>query len=371
MSTSIDLLPTVSAARPRSSRARWAASLALATSALLVASPVFAAPRPPDGERPLTASQQSALPIEVTWLTSGGSPAPDDVVQRAVDPDSDGPNGPSGNVSAETTSEHGGMPIPWDEYVSNYGCVMVEPDPGDHLGTNCIDEGWLSTDGTVYVHTTVPADTTVYLSANPEVAGYGSGGYPYHTDSELDSSDTSSYEFTTRAFDILPAVTYFITAVAVDDQGSLSWRYGTATVPHTALVVIEKLTVLNDGDEGSLNRGEISFRFGVDDELIFELPEDKYDDGDWFNVPAFSYVSGSPASVDVWVAATEDDPGKCVVEATGDVDDYQDGGGCHFAKAHETFDVTAASPSFDFEFTSPDEHLRVKVEGSVELLIGG
>lgn len=366
MST-IDLLPTASATPPRSSPARWAVSIALATSALLAASPVFAAPRPPDDERSLTAAQQSPLPIEVTWLAAGGTPAPDDLVQRTAGPDS---VGPPGNVSAETTSDHGGTtPIPWDEYISNYGCMMVEPDPGDHLGVNCIDDGWLNTDGTVYVHTTVQADTTVYLSANPEIAGYHSSGYPYHTDSELDSSDGPAYEFTSRAFDIQPAVTYFITAVAVDDQG-LAWRYGTATVPHTALVTIDKLTVLNDGDEGSLNKGEISFRFGVDDQLIFEKSEEKYDDGDWFNVPAWSYESGSPASVDVWVTATEDDPGKCVVEATYDVDDYQDGGGCHFAKAFETLELTAESPSFDFEFTSPDEHLRIKVEGNVELLIG-
>ena len=135
---------------------------------------------------------------------------------------------------------------------------MVAADPGDHLGVNCIDEGWLNTDGSVYVHTTVPATVTVYLSSNPEVIGYGYNGFPIHADSQTAASGEHIQEFTSEPFDILAAHTYFITAYAIDDDG-LSWRYGTATVPHTAVVVVDKITVLNDGDEYSWNEGEISF----------------------------------------------------------------------------------------------------------------
>ena len=52
------------------------------------------------------------------------------------------------------------------------------------------------------------------------------------------------------------------------------------------------------------------------------------------------------------------------MEAT-EFDDHQDGGGCHFAKAVETFDLTTSQPSLDVDFTSPDEHLRIRVEGQI------
>ena len=245
---------------------------------------------------------------------------------------------------------------------------MVAADPGDHLGVNCIDEGWLNTDGSVYVHTTVPATVTVYLSSDPEVIGYGYNGFPIHADSQTAASGEHIQAFTSEPFDILAAHTYFITAYAIADDG-LSWRYGTATVPHTAVVVVDKITVLNDGDEYSWNEGEISFGVGVDEELLRSTAEESYDDGDTYNPAVYHPVEGSPPSVDVWATATEDDPGKCVVEATYDVDDFQDGGGCHFAKAFERFELAGADTSFDFEFASPHEHLRIRVEGDITLWI--
>ena len=193
---------------------------------------------------------------------------------------------------------------------------MVAADPGDHLGVNCIDEGWLNTDGTVYVHTTVPATVTVYLSSDPEVIGYGYNGFPIHADSQTAASGEHIQAFTSEPFDILAAHTYFITAYAIDDDG-LSWRYGTATVPHTAVVVVDKITVLNDGDEYSWNEGEISLDVGVDDELLRSTAEDSYDDGDTYNPAVYHPVEGSPPSVDVWATATEDDPGQ--VRRRGDV----------------------------------------------------
>ena len=48
-------------------------------------------------------------------------------------------------------------------------------------------------------------------------------------------------------------------------------------------------------------------------------------------------IEDSPQLVEIFVWAREDDPGNCVVEST-QFDSYQDGGGCHFAQAVETFD---------------------------------
>ena len=96
----------------------------------------------------------------------------------------------------------------------------------------------------------------------------------------------------------------------------MAWRYGTATVPHTAAVVIDKITVLNDGDEYSWNEGEIEFGIGIDDQLLWTFPEEKYDDGDSFDPDAHHLIENSPQLVEIFVWAREDDPGKCVVEST-------------------------------------------------------
>ena len=248
--------------------------------------------------------------------------------------------------------------------VSNYGCMMIESEPGEHLGVNCIDEGWLNTDGTVYVHTTVPAAQQVRLSSSPP-SGTDSG-MPSLTSFDLDSApDYSSYEFLSKPFDIVPAETYYILAIAWDSAGNMAWRYGTATVPATAHVVIDKITVLNDGDEGSLNRGEITFRLGVGDEQ-WSFPEEKFDDGDSFDPGADHTVLDAGPTLMLWASAVEDDPGKCVVEAHEGVwDDFQDGGGCHFASAAEEFDLTTGQSTLDVDFTSPHEHLRIRVEGQI------
>ena len=148
----------------------------------------------------------------------------------------------------------------------------------------------------------------------------------------------------------------------------MAWRYGTATVPHTATVVIDEITVLNDGDEHSWNEGEIEFGIAIDDQLLWTFSEEKYDDGDSFDPDAHHLIEDSPQQVEVVVWAREDDPGKCVVESTA-FDSYQDGGGCHFAQAVETFELTTPQPSLDVDFTSPDEHLRIRVEGHITLSI--
>ena len=350
---------------------------------LAVHGPAVSAQEPPDDHRLLTAEHSAARLIETTWLSSGVVAAADDVTARSTEPatrrDDPGEAGPgvaAGNASvadsptldilAGTAAPAGGgtSPIPFDDMVSNYGCMMIESEPGEHLGVNCIDEGWLNTDGTVYVHTTVPAAQQVRLSSSPP-SGTDSG-MPSLTSFDLDSApDYSSYEFLSKPFDIVPAETYYILAIAWDSAGNMAWRYGTATVPATAHVVIDKITVLNDGDEGSLNRGEITFRLGVGDEQ-WSFPEEKFDDGDSFDPGADHTVLDAGPTLMLWASAVEDDPGKCVVEAHEGVwDDFQDGGGCHFASAAEEFDLTTGQSTLDVDFTSPHEHLRLRVEGQI------
>ncbi len=277
---------------------------------LAVPGPAVSAQEPPDHERLVTAEPSAPQRVETTWLSSGVVPAADDVTARAADPATrrDDPGhadsrvaagdttvaaSPTLDVLAATATPAGGpLPIPFDDLVSNYGCMMIESEPGEHLGVNCIDEGWLNTDGTVYVHTTVPAAQQVRLSSSPP-SGTDSG-MPSFTSFDLDSApDYSSYEFLSKPFDIVPAETYYILAIVWDSVGNMAWRYGTATVPATAHVVIDKITVLNDGDEGSLNKGEIKFRLGVADE-VWSFPEEKFDDGDSFDPGAEHTVSLTP-----------------------------------------------------------------------------
>ena len=362
--------------------------LAIAATALLTARPIASAQVPPDDQQSISAEARATQPLETTWLSSGvvsasdqvvsvgdGRPPPaDDVRRGAVAAAADAwvarPQVSTG-LDAAAPTDGDAAPIPLDDLISNYGCMMLEGEPGKHLGVNCIDDGWLNTDGTVYVHTTVPAAQQVRFSSSPP-SGTTDYGAPEFTTFDLDSSpDYSSYEFTSKPFDILPAHTYHILAFAFDSAGNMAWRYGTATVPHTAQVVIDKITVLNDGDEYSSNKGEIEFRIAIDEKLLWTFPEDKYDDGDSFDPDAHHVIEDSPQVVEVAVSATEDDPGTCVVESRAPDwgDDYQDGGGCHFARAEEIFDLTTAQPSFDFDFTSPDEHLRIRVEGQITLSI--
>jgi hypothetical protein len=346
--------------------------------------PAVSAHEPPDDQRLVTAEPSAPRRVETTWLSSGVVPAADEVTARAADPatrrndpghadsgvaagDATVAVSPTLNVLAATATPAGGpSPIPFDDLVSNYGCMMIESEPGEHLGVNCIDEGWLNTDGTVYVHTTVPAAQQVRLSSSPP-SGTDSG-MPSFTSFDLDSApDYSSYEFLSKPFDIVPAETYYILAIAWDSVGNMAWRYGTATVPATAHVVIDKITVLNDGDEGSLNKGEIKFRLGVADE-VWSFPEEKFDDGDSFDPGAEHTVSDAGPTLMIWASAVEDDPGQCVVESDGGIwDDYQDGGGCHYAVAAEEFDLTTGESLVDVDFTSPDEHLRIRVEGQITI----
>ena len=360
--------------------------LTIAGMALASASPIVSAQEPPADPPSISAEPTATLPIEMTWLSSGAVPATDQVASAGDErPSSDTDASAdaviasasdrvvspatSADLGATTPTDANGAPVPLDDLISNYGCMMVEGEPGEHLGVNCIDDGWLNTDGTVYVHTTVPAAQQVRFSSSPPT-GTTDDGAPVFAVFDLDSApDYSSYEFTSKSFDIQPAQTYHILALAWDSEGNMAWRYGTATVPHTAAVVIDKITVLNDGDEYSWNEGEIEFGIGIDGQLLWNVPEEKYDDGDSFDPDAHHLIENSPELVEVFVWAREDDPGKCVVEST-DFDDYQDGGGCHFAQAVETFDLTTPPPSLDFDFTSPDEHLRIRVEGHITLSIG-
>ena len=342
---------------------------------------------PPDDQRSMTAGSRATRPIEVAWLSSGVVPAADAVTSRSAptptdaEPDDADPvaatsdlattaivdDGVSDELVATAPAEGDSTPIPLDDLISNYGCMMVEAEPGEHLGVNCIDDGWLNTDGTVYVHTTVPAAQHVRISSSPPV-GETEYGAPNLVSFDADSAPNyTSYEFTSKSFDIVPAETYHLVAMAWDGEGNMAWRYGTATVPYVAHVVIDEITVLNDGDEGSLNRGEIEFRVGVADEQ-WTFGEDKYDDGDSFDPDVEHVISDAGSTVRIWASATEDDPGKCVVEAVpGDWESYQDGGGCHYARAVELFDLTTGQPSIDVDFTSPDEHLRIRVEGHISV----
>jgi len=343
--------------------------LIIAATATVTAAPVASAQQPPDDQRSVTAGPRGSEPIELTWLSAGVVPARGGAGPATSSAAVVGRQ-PSPNLGAAAAPGRDATPIPFDDLISNYGCMMVEAEPGKHLGVNCIDQGWLNTDGTVYVHTTVPAWKQVRFSSSPP-AGTAVDGTPEFASFDLDTSpDYSGYEFTSKPFVILPAHTYYILAMAWDSEGNMAWRYGTATVPHTADVVIDRITVLNDGDEYSVNKGEIEFRIIINDQLVEAIPEEKYDDGDSFDPDADLVIHDSPPLVKIVVSATEDDPGECVIESNLVLlDQYEDGGGCHFAQAGEVFDLTTAEPGFGFDFTSPDEHLRIRVEGQISLTI--
>jgi hypothetical protein len=70
-----------------------------------------------------------------------------------------------------------------------------------------------------------------------------------------------------KIHDLLPGTTYHVVVRATDSQGRISERRGTfRTVSATALVTIQKIKIVNDGDKGKA-KGELNFRYwfaGVD-----------------------------------------------------------------------------------------------------------
>ena len=75
--------------------------------------------------------------------------------------------------------------------------------------------------------------------------------------------------------------THHIVVMAIDANGNTALREGTihtAEAPHI-LVTFHEVHVVRDGDDSSVNRGELSFRWGLQDLIVGSRGEDKLDDG--------------------------------------------------------------------------------------------
>jgi len=65
----------------------------------------------------------------------------------------------------------------------------------------------------------------------------------------------------TKVGGLLPGTSYGVTVRATDRQGRVAQRLGSfKTVPATALVTIQKIKIVNDGDKGKA-KGELNFRY--------------------------------------------------------------------------------------------------------------
>ena len=346
--------------------------LIIAATATVTAAPVASAQQPPDDQRSITAGPRGSEPIELTWLSAGVVPARGGAGPATSSAAVVGRQ-PSPNLGAAAAPGRDATPIPFDDLISNYGCMMVEAEPGEHLGVNCIDEGWLNTDGTVYVHTTVPAAQQVRFSSEPAHRHRRRRHAGVRIAFDLDSApDYSSYEFTSKPFDILPAHTYYILAMAWDSEGNMAWRYGTATVPHTAARrdrqdhrpqrrrrVLRGTRARSSSGSASTTSCSGRSRRRSTTTATRSIP-----------TPTTSSRTRPNWSRSGRLGERGRSRQVCRRAIHGLRQTIRTAAGCHFAQAVETFDLTTPPPSLDFDFTSPDEHLRIRVEGHITLSIG-
>jgi hypothetical protein len=159
---------------------------------------------------------------------------------------------------------------------------------GQHGGcaAQCITTAWITqpqpgADPSIEVKTNVPATVRVYLSEQaPAIAP---GGTPQPAGAPVASTGANLTSNWTATFaDLKSDTTYHVVVEAHDADGGRSYRVGQFhTLDHTIdlFVVFHQIHVIEDGDSGKNNAGELSFRIGVDGTKIAETPERKIHSG--------------------------------------------------------------------------------------------
>ncbi len=165
--------------------------------------------------------------------------------------------------------------------------VQIDDLQGDGpagCAAQCIDQAKVTPQVGVVglaVHTVVPASMQVWVSTgnvvwDGEIPTFG--GVP----AAATTNGTKVQDWPVQLGGLDGDTTYAIIVQATDADGFSSYRVGEfhtlAEPKHDVLITVHELNVTYDGDSSWKNRGEISFRWGVGDEKVGGIGEDKMSD---------------------------------------------------------------------------------------------
>lgn len=137
------------------------------------------------------------------------------------------------------------------------------------------------------VASNTPARFAAQASAKAPVY---TNGIPSLGDVESTSS-TAEYAktWTTTLSGLRGGTKYHIVVRAIDEKGNSAYQVGSFTTPedpgHDVLYTFLRVEVTHDGDSSWLNRGELSFGWGVGDTTVGSLGEDKMSDPATVSIP--------------------------------------------------------------------------------------
>ncbi len=134
------------------------------------------------------------------------------------------------------------------------------------------------------VATTVPASIEAFVSDAPFAYAENGvtpivGGSPIATNGEAKDKN-----WTTTISDLDPATKYYVIIRATDGNGEVSLLDGSFTTAaastHDVWITMERVTINHDGDPSWGNRGEIELGWGVGEDRVATIGEQKLSDGD-------------------------------------------------------------------------------------------
>lgn len=203
---------------------------------------------------------------------------------------------------------------------------------GSGLGcaAQCIKTGVTTSHGKsvgLHVTTDTPAKLKAQISTQAPLPN--GNAPPYFTNPKTQSDNSFRTDWTTSFTDLEPDTLYYIVVRATDASNNTAFQQGTfKTLSRKVTVTIVKIKVIDDGDHG-VNKGEVSFDFFVNDQVVGYLNQQKVKSGETVSLPANANavtVNDAPKWLPIKVLGWECDAAfyNCIHES-GDFPPY--GGG--------------------------------------------
>lgn len=174
--------------------------------------------------------------------------------------------------------------------------------PNDDVGgcaSQCITKAMLApveggADASIEVETTVPTVIEVFVSEQPpSIDADGVPSFP-GVDPVATTGGETEASWTATLTGLKGGTEHHIVVSAVDGEGRRAHRAGSfhnPEVEHTLLVTFHRIDVTYDGD-GKYNRGELTFRLGINQDKIAETAERKMHSGTTLNLKGPGRATG-------------------------------------------------------------------------------
>ena len=158
---------------------------------------------------------------------------------------------------------------------------VVSPGPEPGCAHQCITTATVtpqagSTEMALHVETHTPASLAAFVSPDPiDITNLDDTPAVAQTGDELVQS------WDTVLSGLAGETTYHIVVTAIDGNDHTALREGTFDTEEAPniLVTFHEIHVERDGDDSDINRGELSFRWGLHELVVGSRGEDKLDDG--------------------------------------------------------------------------------------------